>query len=166
MTTHPIFLTAALLALAASGCTQSGDYGAADSSASASQDVVETVYAGFAAGDIALATSVMAADIDWREAQGNPYADKNPYIGPDAVVSGLFARLGGEWDGFTAAPDEFVSEDGRVVVFGRYCGTYVATGKTLDAPFAHSWTVKDGTFVAFQQYTDTAGQLAAMTAGD
>jgi hypothetical protein len=30
---------------------------------------------------------------------GRPYADKNPYVGPNAVLEGLFARLAGEWDG-------------------------------------------------------------------
>ncbi len=125
--------------------------------------VVETVYEGFEAGDIEMATSTMAPDIVWNEAQGNPYADKNPYMGPDAIISGLFARLGAEWDGFSAAPQEIVAEGGRVIVFGRYGGTYKATGKPIDAPFVHSWTVKDGKIVSFQQYTDTAAHVNAMS---
>lgn len=161
MTKHPALLAAALAVLAMGGCAQPS---ARNGDPASALEAVETVYAGFAAGDIALATSVMAADIDWREAQGNPYADKNPYIGPDAVVTGLFARLGGEWEGFTAAPEEFVTEGGRVVVFGQYGGTYRATGKSLDAPFVHSWTVADGKIVKFEQFTDTAAQVAAMTA--
>ncbi len=126
--------------------------------------LIETVYAGFAAGDIAKATSKMAPDIIWNEAEGNPYADKNPYIGPDAIIGGLFSRLGGEWDGFTARPDEYVVDGDRVVVFGRYTGTYKATGKSMDVPFVHSWTIKGGAIEAFQQYTDTATHTAAMTA--
>ena len=133
------------------------------SAASSARASVETVYDGFAAGDIALAVSTMAPDIVWREAEGNPYADKNPYIGPDAIVNDLFARLGGEWEGFTATPEEFVVDGGRVVVFGRYTGTYIATGKAMNTPFVHSWTVKNGQITAFQQYTDTEAQVAAMT---
>jgi ketosteroid isomerase-like protein len=164
VTKNPIYLAAALAALAIGGCAQNAPQ---DDAAASALQAVETVYAGFAAGDIALATSTMAADIDWREAKGNPYADKNPYIGPDAVVSGLFARLGGEWDGFTATPEEFVTQGGRVIVFGQYSGTYLATGKALDAPFVHSWTVEDGKVVKFVQFTDTAGQVAVMAgAGD
>lgn len=148
-----------------SGCAQQAEDAQA-ASATTARDAVETVYAGFATGDIALAVSTMAADIEWREAESNPYADKNPYVGPDAIVSGLFARLGGEWDGFTATPQEFVAQGDRVVVFGRYTGTYLATGKAMDAPFVHSWTVKDGEIASFQQYTDTAAQIAAMTGGE
>ncbi len=151
------------LLLAAAGCAQQAEMPIKTLESSEARAAIDAVYSGFAEGDIAMAVSTMSPDIEWREAQGNPYADKNPYIGPDAVVSGLFARLGGEWDGFSATPEEFVSEGGRVVVFGRYNGVYKATGKSLDAPFVHSWTVEDGKITQFQQYTDTAGQVAAMS---
>lgn len=124
---------------------------------------VKTLYAGFAEGDMAKVTGAMAPDIVWNEAEGNPYQDKNPYVGADAIMSGLFSRLGGDWDGFTATPEDYVVEHDRVIVFGRYTGTYKATGKALDAPFVHAWTVKDGNITAFQQYTDTAQQVAVMS---
>ncbi|PHR52605.1 MAG: DUF4440 domain-containing protein [Robiginitomaculum sp.] len=124
---------------------------------------VQAIYAGFAAGDMAMVTSVMSPDIVWNEAEGNPYADKNPYEGPDAILSGLFARLGGEWINFTATPNEYVIEGNRVIVFGRYTANYRATGQALDAPFVHSWTLQDGKVVSFQQYTDTAEYAAVMT---
>lgn len=126
--------------------------------------IIETVYAAFAAGDMDTVTGAMAPDIVWMEAEGNPYADLNPYKGPDAVLTGLFARLGGEWDGFSVVPEEFVADGGRVIVFGRYHGVYKASGKTLDAPFVHSFTIMDGKIIAFQQYTDTAGLVAVMEA--
>lgn len=124
--------------------------------------VVEAAYAAVAVGDMARFAGLMAPDIVWNEAEGNPYADKNPYIGPDAVMSGLFARLGEEWDDFSATPQEYVATGDRVVVFGRYKEVYKATGIALDIPFVHSWTVKDGKLSAFQQYTDTAALVDAM----
>lgn len=168
------FVFAAIIAGALSACSQPATDTNAKATPTAStpttqsaptttaKAVVTTVYEAFAVGDIAQVTSAMAPDIDWREAQGNPYADNNPYIGPDAVVSGVFMRLGGEWDGFSAIPAEYVTNGDRVVVFGNYGGTYKATGKALDVPFVHSWTVKDGKIVAFQQYTDTAQMVAVM----
>lgn len=51
----------------------------------------------------------------------------------------------------------------RVVVPGRYAGTNKATGKALDAQFAHVLTVTDGRIVGFQQYTDTARWLDVVT---
>src|SRR5690606_6691817 len=41
------------------------------------RSAVEAVYDGFAAGDIALATSTMSPEIVWLEAEGNPYSDLN-----------------------------------------------------------------------------------------
>src|SRR6056297_577951 len=132
--------------------------------ASEPRAVVETVYAAFAQGDMDRFVALMAPDVVWNEAEGNPYADMNPYIGPEAVMSGLFGRLVRDWEDFSATPHEFVVEGDRVVVFGRYKETWKATGKTIDIPFVHSWTVEDGKLVAFQQYTDTAA-LAVTMAG-
>ena len=125
--------------------------------------IVQIVYNGFAVGDMNMVTSVMSPDIIWNEAEGNPYADKNPYVGPDEILSGVFSRIGGDWTNFTATPSEFVTQGNRVVVFGRYAGTYNATGKTLDAPFVHSLTITDGKITGFQQYMDTEQQVAVMT---
>ena len=125
--------------------------------------IVQTIYTGFAAGDMNMVTGVMSPDIIWNEAEGNPYADGNPYVGPNAVLSGVFARIGGQWTGFTAVPSEFVTEGNRVVVFGRYTGTYNETGKAIDAQFVHSWTLTDGQITGFQQYMDTEQQVAVMT---
>ena len=131
--------------------------------ASEPRTVVETVYAAFSQGDMDTFAALMAPDITWNEAEGNPYADLNPYIGPEAVMTGLFGRLVSDWDDFSATPHEFVVEGDRVVVFGRYKETWKATGETIDIPFVHSWTVEDGRLVAFQQYTDTAALVATMT---
>lgn len=125
--------------------------------------VVETVYAAFAQGDMEGFAALMAPGIVWNEAEGNPYADMNPYIGPEAVMSGLMARFVSEWEDISVTPHEFVVEGDRVVVFGRYGETWKATGKVLDIPFVHSWTVQNGRLTAFQQYTDTAALVATMT---
>ena len=38
---------------------------------------------------------------------------------------------------------------------GRYTGVYKAGGKSIDAQFAHFWTLRDGRVTRFQQYADT-----------
>jgi len=86
-----------------------------------------------------------------------------PYEGPEALMSGLFSRLAAEWESITVTPSEYVVDDDRVVVFGRYDEVYKATGEHLDIPFVHSWTVADGKLAEFQQYTDTAALVAAMS---
>ena len=149
------------LTLAACGGAQTD---APDEAAAApdAEAVVRTVYDGFAAGDMALATSRFAEDVEWREADGHPYADGNPYVGADGVIDGIFARFGRDWTGFAAIPETFVAEGGDVVVLGRYEGTYTPTGGALDAPFAHVWTVEDGEVTSYRQLTDTLAWNEAM----
>lgn len=125
--------------------------------------VAAAVYAAVAAGDVAAFADLMSPGIVWNEAESNPYADKNPYIGPDAVLSGLFARFAEEWDESSVIPQDYVTEGDRVIVFGRYRETYKATGKRHDIPFVHDWTIKDGKITAFQQYTDTETLVSTMT---
>lgn len=125
-------------------------------------ELVRATYAAFAAGDVPGVLSRMSPDIVWNEAENFPYADGNPYVGPDAVLQGVFARIGAEWDGFEAAPDELLDAGDAVVALGRYRGIFKATGNRLDAQFAHVWRVVDGKAAAFQQYTDTL-QAARVT---
>ena len=118
-------------------------------------DVVRGIYDAFAAGDVPGILGAMSPDIVWNEAENFPYADRNPYVGPDAILQGVFARLGGEWDGFAAHVDEILDAGDTVVAIGRYRGTCRATGETVDAQMAHIWRLKGGKATAFQQLTDT-----------
>jgi len=147
----------ALAALASAFSLQAQSLDAAEPRA-----VVEIVYTAFAQGDMETFARLMAADIVWNEAEGNPYADLNPYIGPEAVMSGLMARFVSEWEDISVTPHEYFVEGDRVVVLGRYKETWKATGRTIDIPFVHSWTVRDGRLVEFQQFTNTAALVETM----
>jgi ketosteroid isomerase-like protein len=118
-------------------------------------DLVRSIYDAFAAGDVPGVVARMSPDMVWNEAENFPYADGNPYRGPEAILGGVFARLGSEWDGFAAVPEEFLDAGDTVVVLGRYRGACKATGRSMDAQLAHVWRVADGKAVRFQQYTDT-----------
>ena len=150
------------IALAALSLILTAPIVAEASDAADPRSTIEAIYDFFAQGDMDAFASLMASDIVWNEAEGNPYADLNPYIGPDAVMSGLMARLVSEWEDISVTPQEFVVEGDRVVVFGRYKETWKATGRRLDIPFVHSWTVRDGKVVSFQQFTDTAALVETM----
>ena len=93
--------------------------------------------------------------INWNEAEGSPLADRNPYVGPQAVGEGVFARVLAAIDNFTVAPNTFIDGGDHVVVLGRYGGT-TKDGATLDAQFCHVHRFRGDTIVTFQQYTDTA----------
>jgi len=96
----------------------------------------------------------MDQSIEWNEAENFIYADRNPYVGPQAVLEGVLmrsVRLGRFHDhagGVARCGD-------RVVVLGTYRGTHKSTGKQVRAQFAHIVSVREGRIVRFQQYTDT-----------
>ena len=116
-------------------------------------DSIKQVYQAFAEGDVPTVLGALSPEIDWTEAEGFPYA--GTYHGPKAVLEGVFMRLGTEWNGFAAVPDEFIDAGDTVVVLGKYSGTYKATGKSFQANFAHIWKVQDGKAIRFVQYVDT-----------
>ena len=126
-------------------------------------EIVQAIYAAFGSGDVPGVLSRMSPDIVWNEAENFPYADNRPYRGPEGVLNGVFARIGAEWDGFGAHPEEIIDGGDTVIALGRYRGTYKATGRALDAQLVHVWRVADGKATAFQQYTDTL--QAARAAG-
>ncbi len=117
-------------------------------------DTMKQVYAAFAAGDVPTVLGALAPDCVWTEAEGFPYGGR--YVGPDAVLQGVFMRIGGEWDPFTVEPQEYVASGETVVAIGEYSGTYKATGKSFRAPFVHVWKFRDGKVATFHQHTDTA----------
>jgi len=118
------------------------------------KDIVDALYRAFAAGDVPRVLGLLDDKVEWTEAAGYPYA--GTYYGPQAVLEGVFARLGGEWDGYKAEPSQLVAEGDEVVSLGTYSGTYKATGKSFSARFAHAITVKDGKVVRFEQIVDSA----------
>jgi uncharacterized protein len=117
---------------------------------------VEAFYAAMGRGDMPFVIEALDPQIVWNEAENFVYADKSPYIGVDSVLTGLFARLGGEWDGFSAVPHEIVDGGDTVVALGRYGGVYKGTGVRIHAQFVHVFKFKAGKIAHFQQYTDTA----------
>ena len=114
---------------------------------------VKAVYQAFATGDIFAVVGTLSPDIAWTEAEGFPYG--GTYHGPKAVLEGVFMRLGSEWEGFAAIPDEFIDAGDTIVVLGKYSGKYKATGKSFQSNFAHVWKMQDGKAAQFTQYTDT-----------
>ena len=118
-------------------------------------DVIRGLYDSFSRGDVPVVLGQMDPQIEWNEAENFIYADGNPYVGPQAVLTGVFMRLGTDWEGFSVAPAKFLDAGDHVVVLGTYSGTHKRTGKAVRAQLAHVWELRDGKVVRFQQYTDT-----------
>lgn len=117
---------------------------------------IEGMYEAFGRGDIPFVIGALDPDVEWWEAENFIYDDRNPYVGPQSVLEGVFARIGEEWEWFTVTPKEVLDAGESVVGHGYYAGKYRKTGREVRAQFAHVFTFRDGKVVKFQQYTDTA----------
>jgi len=126
-------------------------------------EVIKGVYNAFATGDFPAFLNAMDPKIEWNEAENFPYADGNPYIGADAIVQGVFARIGADWEYWTITDQVYhVTQEAMVIVTARYNAKHKITGKVIRAQVIHMWTLKDGKITRFQQYADTLQVTQAM----
>ena len=124
--------------------------------------VVQSFYDAVARGDVAGVLAVLHPDLAWTEAEGFPYYS-GTWRTPQEVVDKLLVPLARDWESFTATPDDFIEAADRVVAFGAYTGIAKPTGKSIGAPFAHLWRVRDGKLASFDMYTDTLLVAGAMS---
>src|ERR1051326_8752143 len=125
-------------------------------------NTIRGMYEAFGKGDIQTVIAALDSQVEWWEAENFIYADRNPYVGPQAVLEGVFARIADEWEGFLVAPKEILDAGETVIGHGYYSGTHKRNGEHVRAQFAHFFTFRDGRVVKFQQYTDTAQFLQAV----
>ncbi len=125
-------------------------------------DLVRSLYAAFAAGDVPAFAARLHSQVVWNEAEGYPLSDRNPYVGADAILGGVFARTFEMYDDFRVVVGEIVGGPEVVTMFGRYTGKCRASGKPLDVQCAHTWWITDGKIVRFQQMVDTASVARAL----
>lgn len=124
-----------------------------DGPESANLALIRSTYEGPSAENGKHLLAALAPDAEWIEAAGFPYAGS--YVGPDAIIRHVFARLASEWIDYRAEVASYMAQDDQVVAFGFYSGTCKATGKSMRASFAHRYTVKDGKIVRMVQYVDS-----------
>lgn len=116
-------------------------------------DLIRATYEGSSEENGRNLMAVLHPDVEWTEAEGFPYA--GTYVGVDALMAGVFARLGGEWIDYRAEVHTYLADGDRVAAFGVYSGTYKTTGKSMRAAFAHLYEVRDGKIRRMTQYVDT-----------
>jgi uncharacterized protein len=118
--------------------------------------IVQAMYNDFGTGNIPGVLASMSANVEWNEAENFPYWESKPFVGPDAVVNGVFARIGADWEYWNLVDVQFHNMDKNMVLAtGRYQAKYKKNGAIINAQFAHLITLQDGKVMKFQQYTDT-----------
>src|SRR5665213_3078398 len=105
------------------------------SSMPTNKEIIKAAYASFAVGDVPAVLAAMDPKIEWTEAEGWPLYS-GTLVGPQAIVDGVFMRLGEIGDNFSVNPTQLVAEG--------------------DTEMAHVWTLDNGKVTRFQQHVDTA----------
>jgi hypothetical protein len=117
--------------------------------------IIDGLYKAFAVGDVPTVLGYMDSNIIWNEAEGNTYADGNPYIGPEAVLNGVFGRIMQDHEYFNLVDiDLHEMSNDKVLATLRYDAKH-KNGNSYNAQVAHFWTLSKGKIVVFQQYVDT-----------
>lgn len=116
-------------------------------------DVVKAFYAAAESGRIGELPDLLAPDVRWTEMESSIYG--GTYRGPEAVVTGVFARLGTEWRDYAFHLERLHDAGDSVVASGHYTGTYIKTGKAMRCRSLHVWDVRNGKIVGFEQFCDT-----------
>jgi hypothetical protein len=114
-------------------------------------ETVRNFYAALGSGNAPVALGLMADDIEWI----TMWHYKVDGRGPQKVAEGLVMPLMKEWKEFKLVPSEYIADGETVVSLGHFIGTHGTSGKTVDARYAHVWTVVDGRIKRFRQYIDT-----------
>ena len=119
-------------------------------------EIITDLYRSFSTHDMKAVKNALDKNIEWYEADHFPYADGNPYMGPDAVITGVFSRISNEWENWKITDLKvYEMANGNVLGTGRYQAKCKKNGKTINAQFAHLWKVNNGKVTNFRQYVDT-----------
>lgn len=103
----------------------------------------------------------IAEDCRWTEMDGFPCA--GTYIGPGAVVEGVFKPLGAQFDNYTFTLECVLDAGEKAVGIGNYTARHKGTGKSMNVRVVHVWGGRDGKIRSFEQFTDTLRVAETMT---
>jgi len=130
----------------------------------ASLEVVLSVYEAFRHGNIGAVLNHIDphGDLNFEGPSTIPWAGQ--WRGREGWAK-FFEAIGSSLDDITLTMEPFAVQGDKVVAVGRYQGRVKLTGKRIDSPVVHLWTVRNGLVMRCQELTNTALEAAACTAG-
>jgi ketosteroid isomerase-like protein len=128
---------------------------------SANLPLLRSTYEGLSGENATRLLAALAPDAEWIEAAGFPYA--GTYVGAEAIIANVFRRLATEWIDYRAEASSYIEQGDQIAAFGMYSGTFKATGRSMQAAFAHLYTFRDGKIARMTQYVDSHMVRQAMS---
>jgi hypothetical protein len=128
-------------------------------------ETVRKAYDAFGRGDLDVLLELLAEDVEWV----TPRVEDIPYSGNcrgRAQVGEFFRALTEAEDVLSMRQDDFLVTGSLVAVRGRMRTRVRATGRTVETPYAHFFSVVDGRIQEFQEFYDTAAVGEAFRTGE
>lgn len=124
--------------------------------------LVQEIYDAFSRGDIATVLNFIdrEAELEFEGPNAIPWAGS--WHGRDGWTK-FFQTLGDNADEITVEMKPFAAQGDHVVSAGRYRARVRRTGRRIDSPLVHLWTIRNGKVVMCRELTNTASEVAAFT---
>jgi ketosteroid isomerase-like protein len=122
-------------------------------------ELVRGAYDSFAQGDVPAVLESFDPEIEWNE-PGPGNAPSGTFNGPEAIASGVFARIPQQFEEYNVTPSELSDQGDSVIARGRFTGRN-RSGDELDVGFEHSFEIRDGKIARFQGRVDDPGAYDA-----
>jgi ketosteroid isomerase-like protein len=105
-------------------------------------ELVRGAYDDFNSGNPQGVLARCDASVEWTE-PGGGNSPSGTFTGPESVGNDVFSKIPENFDEFSAQPEDFKDDGDGVVVTGTFKGKS-KSGVELDAPFTHTYEIKDG----------------------
>ena len=122
-------------------------------------ELVQRGYEAFGRGDLDGLLALLDESVEWRSPGPADLPTAGTRRGKQQVAE-FFRALGEMLDMQRFEPQTFLADGDRVIVLGDDTARIKATGKVLDSRWAHTFTVKNGKIIGFEEYLDTAAMVA------
>jgi ketosteroid isomerase-like protein len=130
------------------------------SSEQANLGLVLDIYDAFRRGDVGAVLNSLdpQADLDFEGPKTIPWAGS--WHGREGWAS-FFQTLGENVDEINVQMEPFAVQGDKVVTAGRWQARVKLTGKRIDSPLLHLWTLRDGLVKRCQEMTNSAAEASA-----
>ena len=118
--------------------------------------IVRSAYEAFGRGDIPAVLAVMDPDVEWVESEAEAIPTRGTHIGPQAIAENVFGTVPRDWQEFAIVPEDFFADGNTVIVRGRVRAVAKDSGRSMDAPYVHVFTIADGKLLRMTNHHDTA----------
>jgi uncharacterized protein len=119
-------------------------------------DLIKRLYEAFGKGDIEAIVDHLADRFVWRFDPPPTVPFAGDYKTPDEVRRGFFGSLAESQKDQALNPEEFIAQDDRVVMVGRYSAVVTATNKRIDVAVVHIFTIQNGKITRYMNFSDSA----------